>query len=82
MKIQDIEKKIIKILEKRGQIKKKNKKDWNYNFIENGHIDSVGFVKFILEIETKFKIIIPNRLLYSKKISSVKGLSEIIRKLT
>ena len=81
MKKENIEKKIIEILEKRGPIIKKNKKIIDYNFIENGHIDSVGFVKFILEIETKFKISIPNRLFYSKTISSIKGLTELIKKL-
>mgnify|MGYP001203384858 FL=1 len=53
----------------------------DYDFIKNGHIDSVGFVKFILEVETKFKINIPNRLFYSKKISSVKGLANLIKRL-
>ena len=81
MKKENIEKKIIEILEKRGPIIKKNKKIIDYNFIENGNIDTVGFVKFILEIETKFKISIPNRLFYSKKISSIKGLTELIKKL-
>jgi len=81
MKIDNIEKKIIEILEKRGPIIKKNKKITDYNFIENGHVDSVGFIKFISEIETKFKISIPNRLFYSKKISSVKGLTWIVKKL-
>jgi acyl carrier protein len=81
MKIEKIEKKITEILEKRGPIIKKNKKNNDYDFIKNGHVDSVGFVKFILELETNFKIDIPNRLFYSKKISSVKGLASIIKRL-
>ena len=81
MKIEKIEKKIIEILEKRGPIIKKNNKNNDYDFIKNGHVDSVGFVKFILELETNFKIDIPNRLFYSKKISSVKGLANIIKRL-
>ena len=81
MKIEKIEKKITAILEKRGPIIKKNIKNNDYDFIKNGHVDSVGFVKFILELETNFKIDIPNRLFYSKKISSVKGLANIIKRL-
>ena len=81
MKIEKIEKKIIEILKKKGPMIKKNEKDNDYDFIKNGHIDSVGFVKFILEVETKFKINIPNRLFYSKKISSIQGLANIIKKL-
>jgi acyl carrier protein len=81
MKIEKIEKKITAILEKRGPIIKKNMKNNDYDFIKNGHVDSVGFVKFILELETNFKIDIPNRLFYSKKISSVKGLANIIKRL-
>lgn len=81
MKIEKIEKKITEILEKRGPIIKKNMKNNDYDFIKNGHVDSVGFVKFILELETNFKIDIPNRLFYSKKISSVKGLANIIKRL-
>lgn len=81
MKIEKIEKKITEILEKRGPIIKKNMKNNDYDFIKNGHVDSVGFVKFILELETNFKIDIPNRLFYSKKISSVKGLASIIKRL-
>lgn len=81
MKIEKIEKKIIEILKKRGPIIKKNKKVNDYDFIKSGHIDSVGFIKFILEIETKFKIKIPNQSFYSKKISSIQGLANIIKKL-
>ncbi len=81
MKIEKIEKKIIEILKKKGPMIKKNEKDNDYDFIKNGHIDSVGFIKFISEIETKFKIKMPNRLFYSKKISSVKGLANIVKKL-
>ena len=81
MKIENIEKKIIKILEKKGTLVKKDKDKNDYNFIENGHIDSVSFVKFISEIETKFKISIPNKLFYSKKISTIKGLEKIIKRL-
>jgi len=81
MKTEIIQKRIIKILEKRGPLIKLDKKNNDYNFIENGHIDSVGFVKFISELEIKFKISIPDKFFLSKKISSVNGLTYIIKKL-
>jgi acyl carrier protein len=43
-----------------------NKISNNDNFLKNGIIDSLMFMKFILEIEKKFKIKIPTNLLFSE----------------
>lgn len=50
----------------------------DYRYIESGHIDSLGIMKFILEIEDKFKIEISDNDMLSDSFQSVGGLVEII----
>jgi acyl carrier protein len=58
-----------------------NKISNNDNFLKNGIIDSLTFMKFILEIEKKFKIKIPTNLLFSETGSgTIYGIKKLILK--
>ena len=51
------------------------------NFLKNGIIDSLMFMKFILEIEKKFKIKIQTNLLFSGTNSgTINGIKKLILK--
>lgn len=51
------------------------------NFLKNGIIDSLVFIKFILEIEKKFKIKIPTNQLFSETGSgTIYGIKKLILK--
>ena len=51
------------------------------NFLKKGIIDSLIFLKFILEIEKKFKIKIPSNLLFSENdTGTVSGIKKLILK--
>lgn len=72
---------IIKLLEKRGSINLKKKQAIeDYNFFKNGHIDSVGLIKFIFELETKFKVNLSIEETSNKNFATIKGLANIILK--
>ena len=76
----EIVQKIVKILNKRKPIHvDHNQKIENYNFIENGHVDSIGLIKFIFEIEEKFKITLSEKDTLSKNFGKILGLSKIIK---
>ena len=49
-----------------------------YRFIESGHVDSLGIMKFILQIEDEFSIEITDDDMLSELFQSVGGLTEII----
>ena len=70
---------ILKILEKRGSINS-NKNILSYNFIDNGHVDSLGSIKFLLELEKKFKLKFTNKEINSNAFKNVGGLLKIIKK--
>jgi len=70
---------ILKILEKRGSVD--NTKDiLSYNFIDNGHIDSLNSIKFILELQSKFKLKFSDKEINSKDFKKVGGLLKIIKR--
>lgn len=70
---------LLKILERRGSIKN-DKKILSYNFIDNSHIDSLSSIKFILELENKFKIKFKEKEINSNQFKIIGGLIKIIRK--
>ncbi|HAG69917.1 MAG TPA: hypothetical protein DCL38_08085 [Lachnospiraceae bacterium] len=53
-----------------------------FNFIENGYIDSVGIVSFVMELEDEFGISFDDSELTSSDFQTVGGLVEMIRKKT
>ena len=77
-KIQDL---IIKIINKIKPIEKKYKKNIDkFDFMSTGHIDSIEILKFILEIEDKFKISIKPSESVNKNFRTIGGLSSIMVK--
>lgn len=75
----NIQKKILKILEKNKKINLKTfKEKLNYLYLENGHIDSLNVMKFILKLENEFKIRFSATDTHSKKFRSALGISKII----
>ena len=68
---------IVSLLEKKQAIPK-NLNVSDYRFMESGHIDSLGIMKFILQIEDKFKIEISDEDMVSQQFQTVGGLSELI----
>ena len=72
---------LIKLLEEKGPIPKKNKKDiLEYRYLDNVHIDSMGILGFINAIETKFKIKLSEKDTNSDEFRYIKGLVKIIQK--
>ena len=74
--------KIIKILNKKKPIKFKLSIDKNYNFINNGHIDSLSMITFVLDLESEFKIKLSNSNINSKNFGNVIGLAKLIKSKT
>jgi acyl carrier protein len=68
---------IVYLLEKKQGIPKSQDVS-NYRFMESGHIDSLGVMRFILQIEDKFGIEISDEDMVSQQFQTVGGLSELI----
>ena len=77
IKENEIKKFIVNYLEKKGKISKNIDID-NLNFLETGYIDSIGIIKFIVEIEEKFNIQISEEDIISEQFKTVKGLVLLI----
>ena len=76
-----IKKKILKIVEKTKKIpENKLEKKFDYWFIDEGIIDSVNLINFILEIERKFKIKLTPRDTQSDNFRTINGVAKIILK--
>ena len=72
---------IVSKLNKIKKIDKKNLKNIDdFDFISFGHIDSIEILKFIFEIENKFKISFRPTDTVSMNFKTVKGLRSIILK--
>ena len=72
-----IEKKIINILNKRKKIKK-NTNLKTYYYLDNGHIDSIEIMNFVVELEKVFEIKLFNKDIISRKFRSIQGLISVI----
>tara|TARA_A100000164_G_C21217404_1_gene456636 strand:- start:132 stop:398 length:267 start_codon:yes stop_codon:yes gene_type:complete len=72
---------IVSKLNKIKKIDKKNLKNIDdFDYVSFGHIDSIEIIKFIFEIENKFKISFKPADTVSKNFKTVKGLRSIILK--
>lgn len=60
--------------------KNKKKKINEFNYINNGHLDSMEMIRFNFNIEKKFKIKIKPQETTSKKFQTLDGLASIILK--
>ena len=75
----EIEKKVIQILDKRKKIKK-NTNYKKYYYLDNGHIDSIEIMNFVLELEKVFKVKLNNKDIISREFRSIDGLIYVIHK--
>ena len=55
-------------------------KQIDIDYLARGHVDSLGFVKFIVSIEKKFKIKFDQKDFMNRKFRTIKGLALIISK--
>ena len=54
----------------------------DYRYLDNGHIDSLAFIKFIFRIEEQFGIKFQNEEIGGAEIRSVGGLVRLIERMT
>ncbi len=59
---------------------KKFEKKLDYWFIDEGIVDSINLIRFILEIESKFKIKLTSKDTQSDNFRTINGITKIINK--
>lgn len=50
-----------------------------FNYIDSGHVDSIGIIKFVLELEREFEIDIAPEEMESDDFRTIGGLVELIQ---
>lgn len=76
-----IKNKLIKLLEKISKKKiKKNLVDLDFNYFDEGFIDSLNFIKFVFDIEEYYNITFNQKDLLSNNFKKIEKLSNIIHK--
>ena len=79
--IKKIQNTLVKILEKKKKIKENTlQKKLKYRFLENGHLDSISLINFIINIEEEFEIKFSSKDTESEKFRTLDGISKIILK--
>ena len=74
-------KKLIILINQIRPIEKSLKKKLDkFNYIDNGHLDSMEIIKFNLSVESKFKIKIKPHETIKKKNQTLRGLASIMFK--
>ena len=68
---------VINYIEKKGKLPKDINLD-EFNYIETGYVDSIGIMKFVVEIEKEFDIEITDDEIISPKFKTIGGLVKII----
>ena len=79
--VDDICGSITDLLEKRGPILLEGgleKQD--YRYLDEGHVDSIGLIQFILEVEEIFDISLTSQDTKSDQFRTIKGLGQIVEK--
>ncbi|NMG33207.1 hypothetical protein GRF61_01925 [Azoarcus sp. TTM-91] len=51
----------------------------SYNYVDSGHIDSLGLIKFLVKLEERFDIDLGMEALLDRKARTVDGLAALIR---
>lgn len=74
----DIEEFILKYLSKKGKLPQDIDVD-KFNYIDTGYIDSMGIIKFVVELEQKFGIEISEEDIISNDFRTIGGLCKIIK---
>ncbi len=57
-----------------------NSKNIDIDYLAKGYIDSLGFIKFVISIEKKFKVKFDQKDFINRKFRTIKGLASIINK--
>ena len=70
--------KIINLLEKRGPVQLGA--DMDFCYIDAGHVDSVSFIHFILELEEVFNVTFDPEETCSEEFRTLKGLATLIER--
>lgn len=68
---------ILTLLKSRQAIRADQSID-NFNFIEEGVIDSISLIKFVIELEDKFSIDIESHDISNSNFKTVGGLTDLI----
>ena len=68
---------IVQLLEKKGTVPYDDSID-DYAFFDNGHIDSLGLMQFLVVIEQEFDIELSEEDIVSKQFRTVSGLTSMI----
>ena len=76
--MKDIKEFIINYIEKKGKLPEGINLD-EFNYIETGYVDSIGIMKFIVEIEKEFDIEISDDDMISPEFKTIGGLIGIIK---
>ena len=72
---------IIQLLLEKGQLPEAIAVD-DYRYIDTGHIDSLGFIKFIFRIEEQFHIRLCEADISGSEIRTIGGLARLIESKT
>ena len=70
--------KIINLLEKRGPVKLGE--DMDFCYMDAGHVDSVSFIQFILELEEVFNVTFDPEETASEEFRTLKKLTTLINR--
>ncbi len=70
--------KIINLLEKRGPVQLGASMDFFY--MDAGHVDSISFIQFTLELEEVFSITFDPEETFSEEFRTLKGLAALINR--
>ena len=72
-----VKKYILQLLEQKGPLPESRLVD-DYRFLDTGHIDSIGLIKFIVNIENKYDIEFSDQDILQDNFRTVQGLCELI----
>jgi acyl carrier protein len=75
----EIRKFVVKAIEKKSKLPDNCDLD-SFNFIDTGYIDSIGVIKFVIDIEAEFDIEIDESDIESSEFRIIGGLISIIQK--
>ena len=74
----EIRKFVVKAIEKKSKLPGNCDVD-SFNFIDTGYVDSIGLIKFVVDLETKFNIDINESDIESPEFRTIGGLISIIQ---
>tara|TARA_B100001540_G_C15704330_1_gene595373 strand:- start:467 stop:739 length:273 start_codon:yes stop_codon:yes gene_type:complete len=80
-KLKDIQKLLIKIIEKKNKIKMNSiEKKLKFRYLEEGHLDSIELINFIISLEDRFNVKFTSKDTESENFRTLEGISKIILK--